>query len=189
MNVFEAIKNRRSIRQFKSTPVSDDDLNKILEAARFAPSWHNSQCWRFIVVKTPEMKTRLSETIAPTNRAAKAVLQAPVVIALCAQQGSSGYIRGEIVSDKGETWYMFDVALAAQNLALEAHALGLGTLNVGYFDSVKASEVLELPEGIVLVELIPLGYPDIEAVRTPRKEFSEIVFYEKYGLQDKHQAC
>jgi nitroreductase len=189
MEVFEAIKNRRSIRQFKPTPVSDEDLNTILEAARFAPSWHNSQPWRFIVVKNQETKNRLSETIPDINRASKAVIQAPVVIALCAEPGKSGYIRGELVSDKGETWYMFDVALAAQNLALEAHALGLGTLNVGYFDSVQASKVLELPEGIVMVELIPLGYPDIDAVRTPRKEFSEIVFYEKYGLPENRQTC
>jgi nitroreductase len=183
MDVFEAIKNRRSIRQFKSTPVSDNDLNKILEAARFAPSWHNSQCWKFIIVKSPEMRAKLSETIAPVNRASKAVLQAPVVIALCAEPGSSGYIHGELISDKGETWYMFDAALAAQNLALAAHALGLGTLNVGWFDSVKAARVLNVPKGIEMVELIPLGYPDINAITPPRKELSEMVFYEKYGLE------
>lgn len=181
MDIFEAISNRRSIRQFQPTPVSDEDLNKILEAARFAPSWHNSQCWRFVIVKSQEMKQQLAETIAPTNRAANAVLQAPVVIALCAEPGSSGYIRGELVSDKGENWYMFDVALAAQNLALAAHALGLGTLNVGYFDSVKAGKVLGLPENIVMVELIPLGYPEGKANTPARKELSELVFYEKYG--------
>jgi nitroreductase len=181
MDVFEAIWNRRSIRQFKSTPVSDEDLNKILEAARYAPSWHNSQCWRFIIVKSEDMKAKLSGTIPPNNRASKAVLQAPVVIVLCAQPGSSGYIHGELIPDKGETWYMFDAALAAQNLALAAHALGLGTLNVGWFDPVKAAKILSVPEGIEVVELIPLGYPDVNAITPPRKELSELVFYEKYG--------
>jgi nitroreductase len=181
MDVFEAIRERRSIRQFQPAPVSDDDLNKILEAARYAPSWHNSQCWRFVIVKSPEMKQKLSATIVSTNRGSTAVLQAPVVIGLCAEPGISGYIRGELVSDKGETWYMFDVALAAQNIALAAQALGLGTLNIGYFDSVKAGEILGLPENIVMVELIPLGYPEGKANTPARKELSELVSYEKYG--------
>lgn len=181
MDVFEAIRDRRSIRQFQPTPVSDYALNKILEAARYAPSWHNSQCWRFVIVKSPEMKAKLSEAIPQTNRGNSAVLQAPVVIALCAQPGISGYIRGELIGDKGESWFMFDVALAAQNLALAAHALGLGTLNIGWFDSVKAGKVLGLPEDITVVELIPLGYPEGKANTPVRKELGELVFYETYG--------
>ncbi len=57
MDLFEAIKKRQSIRKYKPDPVSDKDLNTILEAARLAPSWHNYQCWRFVVVKDPEVKT------------------------------------------------------------------------------------------------------------------------------------
>lgn len=181
MDVFEAIMNRRSIRQFEPTPVDETDLYKILEAARYAPSWHNSQCWRFIIVKDEATREKLSQTVPPTNRGSKAVREAPVVIVLCAELGHSGYIKGELIPDKGQYWYMFDVALAAQNLMLAAHALGLGTLNVGYFNPLQAARVLEVPEGTTVVELIPLGYPAINAVAPPRKELSETVYREKYG--------
>jgi nitroreductase len=76
---------------------------------------------------------------------------------------------------------MFDVALAMQNLVLAAHSLGLGTVHVGRFDAKKAEAVLEVPEGFRVVEMTPLGYPDQEPPVRPRKELSEIVFYDKYG--------
>ena len=77
---------------------------------------------------------------------------------------------------------MFDVGIAMQNLALAACALGLGTVHVGYIpDSKKVDTVLELPTGVVSVEMTPLGYPSGESKGPPRREMSEIVFYEKYG--------
>jgi nitroreductase len=172
---------RRSIRQYQSTPVADPDLYKILEAARNAPSWHNSQCWRFIIVKDIATKEKLAQTIPPTNRGSIAVREAPVVIVLCAELGHSGYIKGKLIPDKGQYWYMFDVALAAQNLMLTAHSLGLGTLNVGYFNPLEAAKVLEVPEGATVVELMPLGYPASKAIAPSRKALNEIVYWEKYG--------
>jgi nitroreductase len=77
---------------------------------------------------------------------------------------------------------MFDTGIAMENLALAAHALGLGTVHVGYIiDYKKVAEILELPEGVVAVEMTPLGFPAAEAKAPPRKELAEIVFYEKYG--------
>ena len=76
---------------------------------------------------------------------------------------------------------MFDTALALQNLVLMAHSLGLGTVHVGSFDAEKAAQILEVPENIVVVELIPLGYADEVPEVKRRRELSEIVFYEKYG--------
>jgi len=77
---------------------------------------------------------------------------------------------------------MFDVGIAMQNLALAAQALGLGTVHVGYIpDSKKVDEILDLPGGVVSVEMTPLGYPAAEAKAPPRKELADIVFYEKYG--------
>jgi len=70
-----------------------------------------------------------------------------------------------------------------ENLVLAAHALGLGTVHVGLFDAVKAGEILGVPEGYCVVELSPLGYPDGEAKTPPRKELSEIVFYDKFGAE------
>ncbi len=152
----------------------------MLDAARLAPSWANTQCWRFVVVRDPETRARLAGALNPGNPATAAITGAPVVIAACAQTGQAGYKRGEVKTDKGD-WFMFDVALAMQNLVLAAHALGLGTVHVGLVDAPQAARILELPPGVVFVEMTPLGYPDEQPRPVPRKDLSEIVFYDKYG--------
>jgi nitroreductase len=184
MDVLEAIKTRRSIRKYKDTPVDDKILGQVLEAAQWAPSWFNSQCWRFIIVRDADTKAALASALNSTrsdgsNHASEATRSAPVVIVACAELGISGYYRGEVNTDKGD-WFMFDVALAMQNMALAAHALGLGTVHVGALDAGKITEIMNVPEGFAVVEVMPLGYPDQEARVPPRKELSEIVFYENF---------
>jgi nitroreductase len=188
MEVLEAIKTRRSIRRYKSTPVDDKTIELVLEAARWAPSWHNTQCRRFVVVRDTDIKNKLADTIIPVsdrpNRAAEAIRNAPVAIVACAELGKSGYSTrepGKPVTDKGD-WFMFDVALAMQNLTLAAHSLGLGTVHTGAFDAKMVAGILGVPEGFCVVSMTPLGYPDEEPLARPRKELSEIVFYDKYGL-------
>jgi nitroreductase len=190
VDVMEAITTRRSIRRFKSTPVSDETLSKVLEAARLAPSWANTQCWRFIVVRDTKLKMGLADTLigysvegspeARPNGAAESLKQAPVVIAVCAQLGRSGYFRGKASTNKGD-WYMFDTALAMENLVLAAHALGLGTVFVGLFDADKATRLLGVPQGFALVALTPLGYPDEKPEPRPRRNIGESVFYDRFG--------
>ncbi len=180
MEVISAIQARRSIRRYKADPVKEEDLKVVLEAARWAPSWRNTQCWRFIVVRDAVVKAELAEALSPGNAAISAIREAPVVIAACAELGKSGYKRGEVCTDKGD-WFMFDVALAMQNLVLAACSLGLGTVHVGWVDAKKAAEILQLPQDIVFVEMTPLGYSDEEPEARPRKELSEIVFYDRYG--------
>jgi len=181
MDTFEAIFNRRSVRQYRDTPVPDEVLNKVLEAARWSPSWANTQCTRYVIVKESETKARLADCLNRGNPATEAIKHAPIVIVACAELGKSGYYKGVTVTDRGE-WFMFDVGIAMENLALAAHALGLGTVHVGLIpDSKKVGEVLGLPQGVVSVEMTPLGYPAAEAKAPPRKELSDIVFYEKYA--------
>ncbi|MFH1003646.1 MAG: nitroreductase family protein, partial [Chloroflexota bacterium] len=166
MEVMEAIKGRRSIRQYRTTPVTDEAVEQVLEAARQAPSWSNTQCWRFIVVRDDEIKAALAGTLFD-NPATEAIRQTPVVIVACAELGRAGFRKGQPDTDKGD-WYMFDVALAMQNLVLAAHALGLGTVHVGRFDAPKAAAVLEVPPGFSVVEMTPLGYPDQAPQPRPR---------------------
>ena len=180
MELFQAIKERRSIRKYKTTPVSEEQLNSILEAARWAPSWANTQCWSFVVVRDNGTKEKLSETLSSVNPASTAIKSAPIVIVACAKQERSGYYKGTPVTDKGD-WFMFDVALAMQNLTLAAHGLGLGTVHVGFFDAAKTAQILGVPEGIAVVEMTPLGHPEDQPAAPRRKELSEFVFYEKYG--------
>lgn len=190
METIEAIKTRRSIRHYKPDPVDDATLQIVLEAARWAPSWANTQCWRFIVVRDSSIKSELADSLARViakpdgvayNPASKAITQAPVVIVACAELGKSGFKTGSIpVTDKGD-WYMFDIALAMQNITLAAQALGLGTVIVGAFDAQKAAETLGVPSGCCVVAMTPLGFPEREGKAPPRKELAEIVFQDKYG--------
>lgn len=190
MDVMQAITGRRSIRKYRTEPVTEEALQAILEAARWAPSWANTQCWRLIVVRDEETKSKLAETLKSTkpggkNAATEAVRNAPVVIVACAERGLSGCYKSEDeqrvpATDKGEWWFMFDVGLAMQNLTLAAHALGLGTVHVGLFDAGEAARILGVPENIAVVELMPLGWPDEEPPARLRKDTSEFVFNERY---------
>ena len=180
MDIFEVIRTRRSIRHYKSTPVSDKNIDIILEAAHWAPSWNNTQCARFIVIKDNQTKAKLAETLPHNNPAAVAINTAPVVIVACAELKKSGFMGGQVKTDKGD-WFMFDVALAMQNLTLAAHALGLGTVHVGLFDSEKVAQILNVPDGFTVVEMTPLGVPADEGKTSRRKELAEIVFYETWG--------
>jgi len=189
MEVIEAIKTRRSIRKYKTTPVDEKTVEQVLEAARWAPSWTNTQCWRFIVVRDSNVKAQLANTLIKVERgdtlvdnpSIEAIRSAPVVIVACAELGKTGCYHGEPATDKGDFWYMFDVALAVQNLMLAAHSQGLATVPVGLFDAKKAASILKVPDGLCVVEMTPLGYPDQEPKARPRKELSEIVSYDSYG--------
>lgn len=180
MDVFEAIKTRRSVRRYKETTIKEEDLRKVLEAGQWAASWANTQCWRFVIVTDSSIKDELVETLTPANPARTAIKQAPVVIVACAERGKAGFYKGEATTDKGD-WFMFDVALAASNMTLAARALGLGTVHVGLFDAPKAARAIGVPDNVSVVEILPLGYPDEEPRIPRRKELSEIVFYNKYG--------
>jgi nitroreductase len=180
----QAIKERRSVRKYRPDPVSEEALNTVLEAARWAPSWANTQCWRFIVVRDRETKEQLADTLLssrfPKNPAKDGVKNAPIVIVACAKRGRSGYYKGEVSTDKGD-WYMYDIALAMQNLTLAAHAIGLGTVHIGLFDAKEMGRILSVPEDFEVVSLTPLGYPDEMPNAPPRKDKAEIVFQGKYG--------
>jgi len=182
MEVMEAIKGRRSIRKYKQDPVSDEDIRFLIEAARWAPSWANTQCFECIVVRDFELRKRLAETLPGGNPAAAAFTQAPVVIVACAHREKSGYFKGKAVTDKGD-WLMFDTALALQNLTLAAHSRGLGTVHVGFFDAAKVKEVLHIPPAVEAVELLPLGVPDEEGQPPKRREPEELVFFDQYGAR------
>ena len=190
MDVFEAIKNRRSIRHYKPDIVDDKTIQTVLEAAHWAPSWGNIQCWRFIVKRDPKIKTDIADTLSRVkidnewveNAAAKSIKQAPVLIVICAEKGKAGCSAdGTPVTDKGDYWFMFDIALAVENLTLAAHTLGLGTVIVGGFDAVKAAQLLGVPEGYAIVTMTPLGVPERKGQISPRKQLSEVLFKDKFN--------
>ncbi len=180
MDTMTSVLGRRSIRKYKKDPINSQDLAQVLEAIRWAPSWANVQPWEVVLVRDADVKKRLQETLPKGNPAKEAIVAAPVVIAMCGRWNESGFYKGKNVSSLGD-WMMFDLGLACQNLCLAAHALGLATVNVGYIDHDAAGKVLEVPENVTVVELIPLGYPDHSPNPPKRKNINEFVSHDKFG--------
>ncbi len=178
-DLIEIIKERRSVRKYEDRDISEEMLNEILEAVRWSPSWANTQCWEVVVVKDEALKMKLQETIAPKNPATKAIVAAPVLLALCGKLGTSGYYK-DVVTTKFGDWFLYDLGIATQSLCLTAHNLGLGTVVVGLFDHDKAKALLKVPEGYELVSLIPLGVPAKRSSGPKRKEISEFTHYETF---------
>ena len=174
MDVFEAIKTRRSIRSFtEEEEVSEEEIKKILDAARWAPSAGNIQPWIFIVVRDPKRKRRLSE--AALNQLF--IEEAPVVIVVCADQERSGRVYGK----RGIDLYCIqDTAAAIQNLLLAAHALGLGACWVGAFNEAAVGHALNIPAGVRPVSIIPIGRPAVKPRAVFKRSLNEIVRYESF---------
>ncbi len=182
MDVSEAIKKRRTIRTYKTTPVGQDALDSILEAGRLAPSWGNTQTWRWVVIRDHDLKMQIAEkALRPGNRGTDAVKTAPVIIVACAELNKAGIREGQPATDKGGYWYMFDAALALGNMVLTAESLGLGTLFIGGMNANEVESLLEIPQGYACVILMVLGYPDEEPEARLRKEMAELVFRNRFG--------
>lgn len=180
METRECIKSRRSVRNFTDQQIPEKTLLELLEAVRWSPSWANTQCWELIVVKEQAKKEKLAELLSERNPAAKAVVQAPLVLVFCGKKGVSGYKKGVAVSNKGD-WFMFDVGIACQNFCLAAHDLGLGTVQIGNFDHRGVDQLLSLSGDVESVAIIPVGYPAGDSVAPPRKEIKDFAFLESYG--------
>ncbi len=187
MEFDQVIQTRRSIRNFKSDLVSDKAIFDILEAARLAASGSNIQPWRFIIIRSPEMKEKLK---AATRW--RFALKAPVVIACCTDLSAldsrpdrvvelvqagvfdniemdGEYTPPERNREQVLTYLNMNVGIAITQMMLKAVDLGLGTCWIGGFDPLKTKEILALDDNLHLVALLPIGYP--ERIPAPRPRF------------------
>ena len=178
-DLMEIIKGRRSIRRYQDQEIPEQDLNQVLEAIRWSPSWANTQCWEAIVIKDLSIKQKLQEVLSTGNPATKAIGEAPVVIALCGKLERSGYKKGEATTKFGD-WFMFDLGIATQSLCLAAHNLNLGTVIVGLFNHSKAGDILKVPKDYEVVALVPLGYPAQKGSAPPRREIDDFLHYDTF---------
>lgn len=160
MELYNAIRNRRSVRRFKADPVPTDALERLLEAAQWAPSWAHTQCAQVVVCDDAAVKAALQACLSEKNPAYAAMAQAPLVVAFCARKGRAGFKQGQPSTPRGDGWLLFDTALAMQNFMLAAHAEGLATVCVGLFDAAKAAQALHVPPEAEVVALTPLGFAD-----------------------------
>ena len=168
MDVLEAIKGRRSVRNYTKEPVSEEQVTQILEAGRWAPSRGNSQPWKFIVLRNAQGRTDLAEAI-PTG---KFLAEAPLGIAIVIDPKASKHPKQE-------------GAAAIQNMLLAAYALGLGAcwISVHSTDSEeKVKQFLQIPDEEWLLSVISIGHP-AETPEKGRRELDEITFTNRYGLR------
>ena len=170
MQVLEAIRARRSIRVFKKRPVSDEKLQRILEAGRLAPSARNVQEWKFIVVRHGGLREQLMQ--AAKNQ--YFVGSAPVVIVGCA-------LITDYTMSCGQLAYPVDLSIALTQMMLQAVEEGLGSCWVGAFDEARVKTILKIPQSVRVVGLLPIGHPDEDPPARSRKTAQEVFCYDEFA--------
>jgi nitroreductase len=200
MNFIDVINKRRSSRSFLSDPIPDEVLRELLEAARLAPSGGNGQNWCFGIIKDEETKAELAKVAGNQEW----ITTAPVIIACCAKLGEDlsqlpeddfGLIVNKTRFGEDFITYMNNYPdrkmantfwnnavplIPGEHIFLAAVNHGLNACWIGYLDTRKASDILELPEDVVCLFLMPIGYAKEQPKEIERKAYDEIVFYDKW---------
>lgn len=165
MEFFEAVKNRRSIRRFKTASVEPEKIQKILEAANAAPSAGDLQAYEIVIVKSAEQKRKLCDAAYGQT----SITSAPVVLVLLANADRSTIKYGE----RGKLYAIQDATIAGAYIQLAAVALGLGSVWVGAFDEAAVSAVVNV-KGARPIAIIPIGYGAEASYKTPRRGVKDI---------------
>lgn len=169
MEFLDLVKNRYSVRGYKSDEVEEDKLNLVLEAARLAPTAVNKQPFQLIVIKTRGREKELNR-IYPASW----FVEAPIIICACTLP-DEGWVRRD-----GKNYSEVDTTIAMDHLILAATSIGLGTCWIAAFDLKTAREVLNIPENVLPLLFTPLGYPAAEPAGIGRKNMEELVRYESW---------
>ena len=169
MKLKEIIEKRESVRNYEDRPVPKEKLERILGAARLAPSASNRQAWKFIVVKEKNRRRKLAEAANGQTF----VGQASIVIIAVAT-------RPEHIMSCGVPSYPVDLAIALDHMTLAAVDEGLGTCWIGAFSQDKVKKLLDIPKQYKVVALLPLGFPAEKRRMKMRKSLEEIICYETF---------
>ncbi|MGE5416703.1 MAG: nitroreductase family protein [Acidobacteriota bacterium] len=170
MEFTEVIKNRRSVRKYKTDPVPREHLTELVKAGSLAATAGNFQPWEFIVLddraKISALKNACPQEVFDT---------APAVICICADpQKSASY------GERGMNYYCkLDCANATQNILLAAYNMGYGSLWVGGFSDKDVRKVLGIPENVHVVSMIPIGKPDYDW-NPPKREVQDMIHWDKW---------
>lgn len=166
------MRQRFSCRLYDTRPVGADIIEKLLEAARIAPSACNRQPWRFVVVESPELRDAVC---AAYER--EWARTAPLFIVACGVHDEAWHRP-----DDGKDHTDVDLSIAIEHICLAATSLGLGSCWICNFNPGKLRSALSIPEGIEPIAIIPVGYPaeGISAPEKKRKPLSEITVWGKF---------
>lgn len=175
MELQKVLEERRSIRAYEpGHQVEKAQIEQLIQAAIYAPSWKNSQTARYYVAMSPEVTAQIRKECLPEMNQAK-VTEAPVLIVSTFVSHRSGFERdGQPTNEVGEGWGFYDLGLHNENLLLKARDLGLDTLVMGIRDAEKLRSVLSIPEEEVVVAVIAVGYRAVNPDMPKRKEVAEI---------------
>ncbi|MBN1109782.1 MAG: nitroreductase family protein [Methanomassiliicoccales archaeon] len=167
MNIEKAIRDRRSIRRFRRGKLSYKALDRVLEAARLAPSGANRQPWELVVITD---RSRL-EGLVP-------ICKDQAFIADCA-----AFVVG--VDDPTQKWAKVDLSIALDHISLMAMEEGMGTCWIGAFDGERLNEYVQLPEDKVITVCMALGFPDERPPASGRKRAEELISWDLYGIRER----
>jgi nitroreductase len=200
MEFMDVVKLRRSVRRFKDTPIPESVISDIIEAGRLSPSSGDNQNWYFGVITDKSQR----ESLAYAAGEQMWISSAPIIIAICTKidwnistlpdddfglevnkaRFSSEFIEylQKYPNQKAVSTLFSNSAsfIPGEQMYLAAVNHGLGACWIGFLDIEKANEILGLPDNIICLNLIPIGYPNEKPQELGRKEPKEIVFYDKW---------
>ena len=180
MDFLELVSSRQSVRAFDpERSVEKEKLDRVIEAARLAPSACNSQPWSFVLVDDPELKNKIADTtssrVLGINHFTK---QAPVHLLIVEEKVNlSSGVGGWI---KKKDFAQMDLGIVAAHIVLAAQAEGLGTCIVGWFDEDKVKDLLDIPASKRVWLDIVIGYGTQPLRKKNRKSIDKILSYNKY---------
>ncbi len=186
MDVFEAIRWRRSVRKFAPKKIEKEKVLQILEAGRLAPSSSNRQAWHFVVVDDENLIRQIPEKVAVgTKSIVSWIKDAPLVIVGCYTKAITHFVAGLF----GHENHLIDISIAMTHMVLEATELGIGTCYIGWFNEKHLKKVLKIPDNYRIAMLVVLGYPAEPSTPAgiggieprPRKTLQDIVSYNTWG--------
>lgn len=171
MSALDVIKTRRSVRSFVNKSLNDEDVIKILDSARLAPSGGNLQRWEFIYVRSPKV-LKMVKNCSPGFYG-----DATGAIVIGYEESGKEFSR----TSYNEVVGILDVGHSSENIQLAAHSLGLGTCAIASFNEKGIKKVLNVPANWRPLLVISLGYPDKTTSMPSKKSLTEIVYLDEYG--------
>lgn len=180
MQFYDVIKDRTSVKEFKSTPIDSTKLDRMINAAMMSPSWRNNTSYSFVLVSDKNEREALASTIKnDTDRAAMAVKEAPMTAVVVSDPSQSG-----VVADR--EYYLVDSAIAMEHFVLAATNEGYGTCWIASIDEDKIREILNIPHNYRVIAMTPVGEPEEINEHHNKKDVRDHIFLNSWGNPYTH---
>jgi nitroreductase len=178
-DTLDLINSRQSDRKYSDKPVEKEKLERIIEAARMAPSACNAQPWKFIVVTDPELVLKIADAASAKLIGMNSfVAQAPAIMVIVREKPNMSSKVGATIKNKD--YSLIDIGIATENICLQAKAEQLGSCIIGWFDERQIKKLLKIPKSKRVELIITLGYSLSDQREKRRKPAAETVSYNRY---------